>query len=59
MDIFNEFIARIKKNEGLFIFKNQLMGQIRRANKNQFSIKYEKEKNLIIVAIPVGKDFKI
>jgi hypothetical protein len=59
MDIFNEFTVRIKKNEGLFIFKNQLIDQIRRTNKNQFSIKYEKEKNLIIVAIPVGKDFKI
>jgi hypothetical protein len=59
MDIFNEFIARIKKNEGLFIFKNQLMDQIRRTNKDRFSVKYEKEKNLIIVAIPIGKDFKI
>jgi hypothetical protein len=59
MNIIDEFINRIKKNEGLFIFKNQLLSQIRTANKDQFAIKYEPSKNILIVAIPVNKNFKV
>ncbi len=59
MNIVDEFINRIKKNEGLFIFKKQLLSQIRSTNKDQFAIKYEPSKHMIIVAIPVKKNFKI
>lgn len=59
MNIIDEFLNKIKKNEGLFIFKNQLINQIKSTNKDQFSIKYEPNKNLLIVAIPVSRNFKV
>lgn len=53
MNIFNEFLSRINKQEGMFIFKNQLLNQIKKSNDDQYAIKIEKGKGLMIVAIPI------
>lgn len=55
MDIFSEFLLKIKKQEGMFIFKKQLLDELKRSNKTQYSIKLERQKGLLIVAIPVDR----
>lgn len=59
MNIFKDFLTRINKHEGLFIFKQELINQIRNTSKQEFSIKHDQNSNLIIVAILVDKKFKI
>ncbi len=59
MDIFKDFLSRINKHEGLFIFKQQLINQIKSSPKQEVSIKHDQNSNLLIVAIPVDKKFKI
>lgn len=59
MNIFKDFLTRINKHEGLFIFKQELINQIRNTSKQEFSIKHDQNSNLIIVAIPVDKKFKV
>lgn len=59
MNIFKDFLTRINKHEGLFIFKQELINQIRNTSKQEFSIKHDHNSNLIIVAIPVDKKFKV
>lgn len=59
MDIFKDFLTRINKHEGLFMFKQQLINQIKKTSKQEFSIKHDQDSNLLIVAIPVDKKFKI
>ncbi len=59
MNIFNEFLTRIRKNEGMFIFKKQLLDEIKKSNKDQYLIKLERNKGLMIVAIPIKNNYKI
>lgn len=59
MDIFKDFLSRINKHEGLFIFKQELINQIKNTSKREFSIRHDQNSNLIIVAIPVDKKFRV
>ena len=59
MDIIQEFVNRIRKSEGLFIHKDQLLNEIKKSNKRQFAISIDQSKGLLLVAIEIKNGLKL
>jgi len=59
MNTIKDWISKLTKQDGIYLSKERLIQEIRKANKTSLPIEYKPGSGLIIVAIPVPTNFQI